>query len=284
MLVPFFLGCDPAVSAIPEELEFPPIPVVDFGPVLATLDCRPVDQAWQPGGQLLLPCEPTFEPCDGVDNDNDGFVDPHCPTIPCSSDADCTYGGVLPDADCNQTADQGPVCNQIDGGWGAPKCQGMLCPPGSKCVGGDCIEPGTGAPNSECRTGADCPIASGCIPPEFVEVGPDGSFPGLCRTFCHDFPCPEGSLCLTEAANENGHYTETAQCALVFGCREALYLCYDKIAACTADVDCPLGQCILDECDEYSDRDCILTCATKVITDEAAAELSQCVLSACAAE
>jgi len=157
---------------------------------------------------MLLPCKPTFEPCDGIDNDKDGITDPHCPTMPCSGGADCTYGGLLPDADCNvhvtpsHTGEQYPpgACNQIDGM--PPKanhhlCWGQLCPPTLKCVLGDCIEPGTGLPGTPCTGGGDCPLNAGCIPTA-ADGGP-GSDIGRCIWFCDWFPCPNGLECIEES-------------------------------------------------------------------------------------
>ena len=171
-----------------------------------TTDCRPVDHVWNPANEpMLLPCEPTTEPCDGVDNDADGFTDPHCTSIPCAGDKDCTYGGLLPDADCNLHASPSNmlgdvpagVCNQIDG---VPShesheyCWGMLCPPTLKCVQGECIEPGTGAPGAPCTSGADCPLNAGCIPTDEDGVGAPT---GRCEWYCHEFDCPSGTECIT---------------------------------------------------------------------------------------
>ncbi|MFT7580457.1 MAG: hypothetical protein ACI9MR_002128, partial [Myxococcota bacterium] len=94
---------------------------------------------------LVLPDEPVWEPCDGVDNNGDGFTDPHCPTAECTSSADCTYGELVSDADCNpweQTRQGYSGCNQIDGVANSDEagstndCHGMLCPAGQKCVNG----------------------------------------------------------------------------------------------------------------------------------------------------
>ena len=171
-------------------------------------NCRPVDHLWDPETEpLMRPCTVTKEACDGVDNDLDGITDPKCPTIPCDSDADCTYNGLVADADCNGWGVNGGECNQIDGvGKGEP-CRGMLCPPKHKCVEGDCVIPGDAQPGEACSSGTDCPVHAGCIP---VHAG---CIPGMdwneggtavCKYFCHDFPCPEGFRCWTEPFQRPG--------------------------------------------------------------------------------
>jgi len=157
-------------------------------------DCRPVDHVYDPATEpLRLPCEITKEECDGIDNDADGITDPHCGTVSCTSESDCTYGGLVPDADCNPFADGGPKCSQIDGV--DPKdnpfgCWGMLCPPGLKCVEGGCYTPGTKGPGEPCDSGEECPIAAGCIPTEHAQFDT-----AICVYFCQDIPCPDGYLC-----------------------------------------------------------------------------------------
>ncbi len=164
-----------------------------------TQECRPIDEPWIPGTPLRLPCELTTEACDTIDNDNDGFTDPHCPTIPCTEDgvnwssAACTFGGLLLDADCNEWNLPEPGCNQIDGApFDAPTnlCWGMLCPPGLKCFAGDCIVPGNTGPNEPCTSGAECPIHAGCIPTEHGDTTT-----AICIHFCANVPCPEGFGC-----------------------------------------------------------------------------------------
>jgi hypothetical protein len=161
---------------------------------------------------LALPAERTQEPCDGIDNDEDGFTDPHCGTVPCSEDAECTMGGLLPDADCNPYQHlvpgfSSPGCNQIDGYSSNPDhmlndCWGVLCPEGLKCVAGDCLVPGTGAPCSRCTSGADCPLNSGCIPIVHGQFEwQNGESPAVCHTYCHDTPCPEGYGCYRVAVS-----------------------------------------------------------------------------------
>ncbi len=164
--------------------------------------CRPVDHLWDPATEpMRLPCEPTYEECNGIDDDFDGFLDPKCGTESCTDSVDCTHGGLMPDADCNQNSAAGPVCTWIDGVPPVESildCRGMLCPPGLKCVQGDCLVPGDGPPLSSCTSGADCAINSGCLSP--VEEGTVG----YCVWFCHDFPCPDGFVCSTSSF-ENPH-------------------------------------------------------------------------------
>ena len=158
--------------------------------------CRPVSHLWDPETEpILLPCQRTEEPCNEIDDDLDGFLDPKCGTIACNASSECTMGGLMPDADCHQNYATGPACTWIDG---VPPtddmllCRGVLCPPGLKCVSGDCVTPGNGLPNSPCEGGHDCPINSGCL--AIVEEGSEG----WCVWFCHDSPCPDGFECRKE--------------------------------------------------------------------------------------
>lgn len=157
------------------------------------VSCRPIDHARDPAKEpIRLPCARTEEACDGVDDDADGITDPHCGTMPCTSDADCTLGGLLLDSDCDHLNPKGPVCREIDGVRDAPtfQCAGVLCPPGRKCTEGECVLPGTGLPESPCTSGRDCPLHGGCIP---IEDSNDS--PHECVVFCQDLPCPAGYEC-----------------------------------------------------------------------------------------
>ena len=254
----------PDVGAEVDNDVFVPTPKVDQPPL--TLDCRPVDHLWDPATEpMLLPCEPTKEPCDEVDNDADGFTDPHCGSMSCTSDGACTYGGLLPDADCNIHSTPsntlgdlpGGVGNQIDGVPGVAsleECWGMLCPPALKCVQGECLQPGTGLPGQSCTSGADCPLNSGCIPIDDQTVGESV---GECVTYCQDFPCPDGFLCLTstqpivgsdeEHTSMTCHEVAAGQCtsdadidiisnnpviSMAFECGEGFFGSEDQIAQC----------------------------------------------------
>lgn len=157
-----------------------------------------------------LPLEPTREDCDGVDNDGDGITDPHCPTVPCTTPADCTYGGLVADADCNP--DPGGTdpeeslgfsgCNQIDGVYATDEaavpssCWGLLCPKGKKCVRGDCVLPGQLPPCAVCTDGSQCAMHAGCIAPDQAKVDE-----GICIQYCHEYPCPDGFRCATFLAD-----------------------------------------------------------------------------------
>ena len=221
-----WLGCNPTSTPPAEDAaasETPTTPAPLSPPI--TSECRPVDHVWDPATEpMLLPCEPTTEPCDNIDNDDDGFTDPHCPTRTCTSDSDCTYNGLLPDADCNfhPTIHEGHepyppgVCNQIDAlpiKADHDLCWGKLCPPALKCVLGECIPPGTGLPNTDCTSGADCPLNAGCIPAEF-ETGEGDVTTGRCVWFCHEFSCTPDTVCFyRENLNEDtGVMHSSEQC------------------------------------------------------------------------
>ena len=246
-------------------------PISNPGPLVDPA-CRPVDQPRMPGAPLLLPCAKTVEPCDGVDNDGDGFLDPHCPTIPCTSDADCTYGGALPDADCNFWGDPHPVCNQIDGGEHptALACQGMLCPPGLKCVAGDCYEPGDKPPEAPCSFGAECPLNAGCIP-----HGHGDYETSTCRTFCHDTPCPDGAWCTAFTWRLNGRTLTQSICTTGFGCPRVFQMCGQALDGDDQDPDSALIECIHEDCRLAQDCACVLGCAARFPDAEPAACIRQ---------
>ena len=218
--------------------------------------CRPVETPWTEGAPVLLPCKRTEEPCDGMDNDNDGIADPHCPTRTCTSDADCTLGGLIKDTDCCvRVCDSGscgdddgcggtcpcdgepalPVCTQIDG-WprtNAPMlCQGVLCPPGLKCVEGACVEPGNNLPGQQCNSGADCPLTSGCVPFE-----PDE--PPRCLMYCNEAPCPTGYVCsYQEYPTKSGGFVIHETCRQPGLCELGRRGCSGEMSACYGDPTC----------------------------------------------
>jgi hypothetical protein len=200
-------GCATETDPAPSEPDTAQAETVDVSGTLPPglwidlENCRPVEHVWNPETEpLMLPCEPTKEECDGVDNDEDGITDPKCPTMLCESDADCTYGGLVADADCNGWGENSGECNHIDGVGESLSCRGMLCPPQLKCIASDCVVPGNTPPLAPCTSGADCPIYAGCIPlAEFHAVET-----AVCKYFCHDFPCPEGFKCWTQPFRQPG--------------------------------------------------------------------------------
>ncbi len=253
------LGCDSTnaesgMSVIPDTASAAPL-------------CRTIDTPWVEGTPLRLPCVRTEEPCDGIDNDSDGIIDPHCPTRTCTSDADCTLGGVILDTDCCvrvcRADDCGepdgcggtcpcdgsvavPVCTQIDG-WprtGAPmKCQGVLCPPGLKCVEGDCVTPGTHLPGQQCDSGRDCALTSGCVPFDPTE-------PPRCLSYCNETPCPTGYVCsYQEYPTDAGFPVIHETCRQPGLCERGRKSCSAELSACYGDSQCVLAlECAETEC------------------------------------
>jgi hypothetical protein len=242
-------------------------------------DCRPEGVPWAGGSApLRLPCVRTQEECDGIDNDSDGFVDPHCPTIDCKSDSDCTYGGLLADADCNFWGSPLPACNQIDGfpRGDNTKCWGVLCPSGSKCVRGECMAPGSFSPNSFCSSGSDCPMNSGCIPLDHEEATV-----GVCTHFCHDAPCPDGYTCMTRQFVIEGEVYETRTCRSELGCPGALFGCAEATERCVLSGFCGASVCLYS-CPSHGNLSCVLDCLTDpVLSTFASKELAVCILDLC---
>ncbi len=242
--------------------------------------CRPIDHPWDGKSPLLLPCQRTQEECDKKDNDGDGITDPHCNSIACWSDSDCTLNGLIPDARCDFNATP-PACLHIDG-WpketsAGPgfKCSGVACPPGLKCVGGDCVQPGVGLPGAPCSGGADCPINSGC------NTNDDGSG-GECQQACENVACPAGTTCLVEQITVQKKPFVTSECLALSACAQGPGGCAQPLSACFDGKNaCPgLQQCFWDTCESSDTIGCIRSClATPAGATEAA--LKTCLDAAC---
>lgn len=243
--------------------------------------CRPVAEAWEPTKPLRLPCERTEEPCDRVDNDADGITDPHCPTRLCTSDADCTFGGLLQDVDCNFNFDP-PACTPIDGypfdEEKAFACRGVLCPPGLKCSLGECGPPGTGLPGASCTNGWGCPIQAGCLPAE--RPGKTG---GECLQYCQDTPCPDGFHCLGSWELRGTLWTWSMTCAGAFVCAEGPRECAELLGPCNDDKTCsPLTDCLDEACYwPESAADCNHECLDQVATTPGIGPVLECLRGAC---
>ena len=276
------MGC----QAAPETVDEAPAEVTE-GPHPIDRTCREENVPWNPlSDPIRLPCQPTVEPCDGIDNDADGITDPHCPSLACTTDADCTYGGLVLDADCNELGDVIgsvliPVCNPIDGvskdTYVAHPCWGKLCPPGRKCVNGDCVTPGTAPPYAPCDDGADCPINAGCIPDS------PAAATGTCVYFCQHVACPTGFECRTVTTPGAGAVTVTHQVCEAEGqldCEEGRSKCAVERQSCRADSACAaVLECIQAKCGDPSST-CDEHCPTEP-GSEPWTGLLTCVTAAC---
>ena len=172
-----------------------------------------------------------------------------------------------PDADCNHFEYPQPGCNQIDGapnGTVPLQCQGMLCPPGLKCVNGGCTEPGTALPGDPCDSGFVCPINAGCIPdsPGMVETA-------VCRFYCHDTPCPGGYTCVVgQQVGTKGVTVEHHTCAPLLACQAAVTGCSEVATQCGADPGCVTAFECFSGCDQNGDaalEACISDCVDGVL-------------------
>ena len=217
---------------------------VDTSPELdaSTAECRPVDAVLLAGSPIRLPCEKTVEACDGIDNDADGIVDPHCAT-PCSSDSACTYQGLLIDAACNAG-----VCGSIhtvpsDGAHAL--CAGVLCPPNMQCVEGDCVSGGQVVPGGLCTSGSLCPVGAGCVLSAAAESG--GAM-GQCVLPCPYGECPAGYLCIAPSSEAS------SVCSQRYFCEGSVDECAAGFAACETDSACAsILQCLTSSINALKD-------------------------------
>lgn len=162
-----------------------------------------------------LPSTRTQELCDGLDNDEDGYTDPHCPNVFCASDCDCTPG-LLRDADCNVRQSQntgrngerfsGPGCNHAhsEGGNDTPDgCWGVLCPPNLHCLKGECLPYGTRGPCEPCDNDNMCAAFSRCISQKHGDYDSR-----VCMRDCGREACPDGYVCVKDVSEFDG-FTST---------------------------------------------------------------------------
>jgi MYXO-CTERM domain-containing protein len=163
-----------------------------------------------------LECIPNFGPseevCNSRDDDCDGEIDEGDVCPKCSSgEFPCPPGLV-----CNQAG----IC--VD-----PKCEGVVCPAGEFCIGGNCQKP--------CE-GIVCPFTQVCR--EGVCVDPcdglacDADYVcvlGVCKAGCSCTGCPSGQVCVSS----------TQKCVET-GCEDP--------ATCAAGTHCIAGGQCVDDC------------------------------------
>lgn len=183
--------------------------------------------------------EPSAEKCDGFDNDCNGSVDDGdlCPTGQVCDNGVCVpkCGG----GEFNCPANK--ACKPDKGVCVDPACLTVTCPEGSKCVGGTCLDPCSGA---ICPKGQAC-IAGNCVDP-CLAITCDSSqvcTAGACIDQCQCAGCATGEQCeasglCTPAACAGKTCPAGQYCQSDGTCADA---CGGVV--CPAGQSCTLGQC-----------------------------------------
>ncbi|MBN8613279.1 MAG: hypothetical protein J0L92_21985 [Deltaproteobacteria bacterium] len=160
-------------------------------------------------------CAPQFESgaerCDNLDNDCDGMVDDGSglctePQI-CASGRcvdPCFEGGCLEGQSCTsagtcvETACVDVVCDpgeRCEGGECVEGCDGVTCPMGQACIAGRCVD---GCATIMCDPSCEACDAGRCVPRCTAGSCPSGqtcASDGLCRSSACGSGCPAGQVC-----------------------------------------------------------------------------------------
>lgn len=181
----------------------------------------------QNGMLICLPSNAASgEKCDGLDNDCDGQVDNG---DLCAPNEVCDKGTCVPSCGSGEfMCEPGTICNPA-GYCVDPACLDVMCPAGTKCVGGQCVAP---------CDGVVCPYGQVCRV-------------GVCVDPCSSIVCDSDQVCVAGAC------VEKCQCA---GCLAA--------ATCQADGKCQPDVCMGVMCaaGEYcaADGTCVDACTGAV--------------------
>ena len=168
-----------------------------------------------------------------------------CQAIPCPSTPCTTPGQVCINGSCQdpcQTVTCGPGAACSGGSCTGGACYSFGCPTGEICTGGQCIaDPcaGSNCPTGTFCRGGDC--VRSCV---YVKCGTGQvcNRDGFCETPACDPPCVAGQVC-TNASCVPDPACQNVPCGAGQVCRAGA--CGD--APC-ANVTCPVGTCVEDQC------------------------------------
>ncbi|MGE0784713.1 MAG: nidogen-like domain-containing protein [Sandaracinaceae bacterium] len=161
----------------------------------------------------------SMERCDGIDNDCNGEVDEG---DLCAAPSICVNGQCVPPC-FEGGCPEGQACNG-SGVCVDTACESVTCPPGQRCVLGECVD---GCAGVTCPYDQQC-VAGRCV--NLCDVLTCGAGEvcrnGACVPQCPCSPCDAGETCLADGSCES------------MGC---------DLTTCDAGSHCELGACV-DDC------------------------------------